>query len=67
MGSVELSLIELLFCVWGSFHQFLAMSLLNYIGLKQETDGCMHWLDSKAEHELASAVLVVFCSSAVKK
>ena len=67
MDSVEPSLIGFPLHVWGSFYQFLAMSLSNYIGRKQETDSCMHWLDSKVALELAPAVLVVFCSSVVKK
>lgn len=67
MDSVEPSLIGFLLHVWGSFYRFLAMSLLDYIGQKQETDSCMHWLDSKVAPELAPAVLVVVCSSEVKK
>lgn len=67
MDFAEPSLTGLLLHAWGSFYQFLARSLLDYIGQKQETDSCMRWLDSKVELELASAVLVAFCSSVVEK
>lgn len=67
MDFAEPSPTGLLLHAWGSFYQFLAMSSLDYTGWKQETDSCTRWSDSKVELELASAVLVVFCSSAAEK
>lgn len=67
MDSVEPSLMGFPLHVWGSFDQFLAMNLWDYIGPKQDTDSCMPWLDNTAAPEPAPAVLGVFCSSVVKK